>query len=131
MERDIYWEVSEFIRDNLVYTYHINHAKLISCTFPTELEHSHEHSFEEVLKIYLLEPEAIYLTDEDMKCYSGQELRILEKLQKSVKEIYKFYSDIKRLKDTDRRLEAILDKIEDIEENDRLRKEYEGDSYGQ
>lgn len=127
MKRDIYWEVSEFIRDNLVYTYHIQHDKLISATFPTELEHSHEHSFEEVLKIYLLESEAVYLTDEDMKCYSEQELRILEKLQKSVKEIYKFYSDIKRLKDADRRLEAIIDKMEDIEENRRLREEYERD----
>lgn len=125
MERDIYWEVSEFIRDNLVYTYHINHANLISCIFPTELEHSHEHNFEEVLKIYLLEPEAVYLTDEDMKCYSKQELRILNKLQVSLKEVYNFYKDIKRIKDTDRRLEAILDKMEDIEENSRLREEYE------
>lgn len=124
MDRDIYWEMSEFIRDNLFYTYHVYKDKLISDDLSDDTDYSHEHTFEAILIAYVLEPEAIYLTDEDKKWYSEQELRILDKLQKSLTEVYKKHSNLRKISDNTERINALLAIVEQIQEDVRLGEEY-------
>lgn len=65
------WRLSEMIRDNLIFTYHIK-SDLID-------DVGHFHSFEGVMQEFMNNPDSVYLDEEDMKLYSEQELRILDK----------------------------------------------------
>lgn len=69
--QETYWKISELIRDNLVFAYH---------TVGTLMDDiGHHHSFEGVLEEFINNPGIVYLSEEDRKMYSEQELRVLDK----------------------------------------------------
>lgn len=73
-------QMEENVRFNLCYPYHIKHDKLQQPE-PTSLPTArHTHSFEMLLKRAYREPFAFYLTEEDMKAYSAQELEFIARI---------------------------------------------------
>lgn len=76
-------QMSENVKYNLTYPYHITSDKLLGNYYhnPEYPNSYHTHSFPEVLNIVYLEPYAFYLTDEDKKFYSFQEIEFIEKVQ--------------------------------------------------
>lgn len=75
-------QMEENVRFNLCYPYHMKrdkmqHPETMHPSFPDAL---HTHSFETLLKRAYHEPFAFYLTDEDMKAYSSQELEFISKV---------------------------------------------------
>ncbi len=75
-------QMEENVRFNLCYPYHMNREKMqnpetVHHSFPDAL---HTHDFETVLKRAYREPFAFYLTEEDMKAYSSQELEFIAKV---------------------------------------------------
>lgn len=72
-------QMSENVQFNLCYPYHLSREKMknpavMPQAFPDAL---HTHSFEALLKHAYREPLAFYLTEEDMKAYSNQELELI------------------------------------------------------
>ena len=75
-------QMEENVRFNLCYPYHMNRDKMqnpetMHPAFPNAL---HTHSFELLLKRAYKEPFAFYLTEEDMKAYSAQELEFISRV---------------------------------------------------
>ena len=75
-------QMEENVRFNLCYPYHMNRDKMqkpetVHPAFPNAL---HTHSFELLLKRAYQEPFAFYLTEEDMKAYSAQELEFISRV---------------------------------------------------
>jgi hypothetical protein len=75
-------QMSENVQFNLCYPYHLNREKMknpavMPQAFPDAL---HTHSFEALLKHAYREPLAFYLTEEDMKAYSAQELEFISRV---------------------------------------------------
>lgn len=77
-------QMEENIKQNLIYPFHIKHHKLLGNDFYNKDFHNtyHTHSFEEVLNKAYREPKAFYLTDEDKKYYSPQEIRFIKEVIK-------------------------------------------------
>lgn len=69
-ENNLYNALSEVISYSLYFSFNIGK------------KHSHEHEFDDVIKNLYLYPESFNLNDEDKKCYSSEELKYLEHLQK-------------------------------------------------
>ena len=66
---------------NLVYPFHIKHDEVKgNCTFNKEMGVYHRHYFHETLKVAYLEPFAFFLTEDDMKFYSAQEIAFIDKV---------------------------------------------------
>lgn len=65
----LYCAFSDFINDNLYYSFNINGS------------HSHEHSFEDVIANLYNYPNTFNIDDSDLELYSKQELRYLDSLQ--------------------------------------------------
>lgn len=74
--------MEENVKFNLVFPYHINTDELVGNVYHDKnfLKSYHTHSFSEVLRIAYLESKAFYLTEEDKKCYSNQEIEFIEKV---------------------------------------------------
>lgn len=75
-------QMEENVRFNLCYPYHMNRDKMqkpetVHPAFPNAL---HTHSFELLLKRAYQEPFAFYLTEDDMKAYSAQELEFISRV---------------------------------------------------
>lgn len=75
-------QMEENVRFNLCYPYHINREKLLQpeIAHPLIPDARHTHSFEMLLKRAYREPFAFYLTEEDMKAYSNQELEFISRI---------------------------------------------------
>lgn len=75
-------QMEENVRFNLCYPYHMNREKMQNpgMVHPCLLNHLHTHSFEMLLKRAYQEPFAFYLTEEDMKAYSAQELEFIARV---------------------------------------------------
>jgi hypothetical protein len=75
-------QMEENVRFNLCYPYHMNREKMQNpeMVHPCLLNSLHTHSFEMLLKRAYQEPFAFYLTDEDMKAYSAQELEFVSRV---------------------------------------------------
>lgn len=75
-------QMEENVRFNLCYPYHMNREKMQhpETVHPSFLNSLHTHSFELLLKRAYQEPFAFYLTDEDMKSYSAQELEFISRV---------------------------------------------------
>lgn len=75
-------QVEENTKYNLTFPFHIKHDELIGNDYynPDFPETYHSHSFESVLEKAYREPKAFYLTEEDKKYYSEQEITLIEKL---------------------------------------------------
>lgn len=58
-----------------------HHEEKHDCTCCNHHESLHAHSFEEVVNLLYLYPESFYLTDDDLECYSKQELAFLKRCQ--------------------------------------------------
>ncbi|WGT40414.1 hypothetical protein QH639_06480 [Lysinibacillus sp. 1 U-2021] len=65
-------------RTGFLYPYHINHD-LRQSDYYTEF---HEHDFQSIVLRISEEPKAFYLTEDDKKYYSTQELEVVEKISK-------------------------------------------------
>lgn len=80
------YDNSEQIMDNHrtgVYPYHINHDLRQSDYFYNKnYTEFHEHDFQSILLRVSDEPKAFYLTEDDKKYYSTQELEVIEKISK-------------------------------------------------
>lgn len=75
-------QMEENVRFNLCYPYHMNrdkmlHPETVHPSFPDSL---HTHSFERILKRAYREPFAFYLTEEDAKAYSAQEIELIQRV---------------------------------------------------
>lgn len=77
-------QMEENIKQNLIYPFHIKHDKLLGNDFYNKdfPNTYHTHSFEEVLNKAYREPKAFYLTEEDKKYYSAQEIRFIKEVIK-------------------------------------------------
>ena len=75
-------QMEENVRFNLCYPYHMNRDKMQNpgVIHPCLLNSLHTHSFEMLLKRAYQEPFAFYLTDEDKKAYSAQELELIARV---------------------------------------------------
>lgn len=75
-------QMEENVCFNLRYPYHMNREKMQNpgMVHPCFLNNLHTHSFEMLLKRAYQEPFAFYLTDEDMKSYSAQELEFIARV---------------------------------------------------
>lgn len=108
---NLYWTVSELIQDNLVYVYSIKKEELCTEYFSqVKIEHEHCHSFEEVLEAVIKEPYAIWFSEEDKDCYSNQELRIIEELQKYMKLTFS-KQELKECKNIEKILEQRVEEL--------------------
>lgn len=76
-------QMEENVRYNLIYPYHINFEHYKGNSYHNEEceDTFHKHYFEEVLKVAYLEPHAFYLTEEDRKYYSEQEIEFINKVK--------------------------------------------------
>lgn len=76
-------QMCENVKYNLTYPYHINFDKYLGNEYHNKdyPNSFHKHNFEDVLKVAYMEPYALYLTDEDKKYYSEQELEFIKKVQ--------------------------------------------------
>lgn len=69
-------------RIGLIFPYHINHdLRQSECFYNENCTEFHEHNFHSIVLRVAEEPKAFYLTDEDKKNYSKQELEVIEKLK--------------------------------------------------
>lgn len=75
-------QVEENIMFNLTFPYHINHDKLLGNDYynPDYPDSYHCHNFESVVEKAYREPIAFYLTEEDKKQYSTQEITLINKV---------------------------------------------------
>ena len=75
-------QMEENTQLSLIYPFHIKHNKLLGNDFYNENYPNtyHSHSFEEVLQKAYREPKAFYLTKEDKKYYSLQEIDFINKV---------------------------------------------------
>ena len=75
-------QVEENTKFNLTFPFHIKHDELLGNDYynPDFPDTYHTHSFESLLEKAYREPKAFYLTDEDKKYYSEQEIILIEKL---------------------------------------------------
>lgn len=89
LERVIYmnkYDKAELIMDEfmvgLVFPFHINHSLRVSEYFyNADYAEFHEHDFQSIVLRVSEEPEAFYLTEEDRKYYSKQELDAIEQIK--------------------------------------------------
>lgn len=67
---------------SLLYPYHIKQEDLLGNHefSPNECGYYNEKSFEKLLNIVYLEPKAFYLTEDDKKFYSNQELEFINRV---------------------------------------------------
>ena len=77
-------QMEENIKQNLIYPFHIKHDKLLGNDYYNENypDTYHTHSFEEVLNKAYREPKAFYLSEEDKKYYSFQEIKFIKEVIK-------------------------------------------------
>ncbi len=77
-------QMEENTKLNLIYPFHIKHHKLLGNDFYNENYPNsyHTHSFEEVLNKAYREPKAFYLTEDDKKYYSAQEIKFIKEVIK-------------------------------------------------
>jgi hypothetical protein len=77
-------QMEENINQNLIYPFHIKHDKLLGNDYYNENYPNtyHTHSFEEVLNKAYREPKAFYLTEDDKKYYSAQEINFIKEVIK-------------------------------------------------
>lgn len=75
-------QMEENTKFSLLFPFHIHHERLIGNDFYNkEFPNTyHCHSFEEVLHKAYREPKAFYLTEEDKKYYSSQEITFIKKV---------------------------------------------------
>ena len=75
-------QMEENTNFNLVFPYHIHHDKLLGNEYynPEHPDSYHCHRFEDVLHAAYMEAKAFYLTDEDKKYYSEQEIEFINKV---------------------------------------------------
>lgn len=75
-------QVEENIMFNLTFPYHIKHENLLGNDYynPEYPDSYHCHCFESVVEKAYREPKAFYLTEEDKKYYSEQEITFLNKV---------------------------------------------------
>lgn len=75
-------QMEENTKFNLTFPYHIVHENLLgNLDFNIKYPDSyHCHSFEEVLRVAYMEPKAFYLTEEDQRHYSNQEILFINKV---------------------------------------------------
>ncbi|GEM_PF-4573374 len=70
-------------RTGFLYPYHINHNLRQSDYFYNKnYIEFHEHDFQSIVLRVSEEPKAFYLTEDDKKYYSTQELEVVEKISK-------------------------------------------------
>lgn len=75
-------EIMERYRIGLIFPYHINHElKQGNCFYSEDYTEFHEHDFHSIVLSVYEEPKAFYLTENDMKYYSEQELEVIEKIK--------------------------------------------------
>lgn len=76
-------QMEENVKYNLIYPYHIDFEKYLDNEYHNEKypDAYHKHSFEEILHVAYMEPYAFYLTEEDKKYYSEQEILFIEKVK--------------------------------------------------
>lgn len=75
-------QMEENVSFSLLYPYHIQFDKLLGnlCFNSRYPDSYHKHDFESVLHDAYMEPKAFYLTDEDKKYYSEQEIEFINKV---------------------------------------------------
>jgi len=75
-------QMEENVKFNLIFPYHIHHDKLLGNEYynPEHPDSYHCHKFEDVLHAAYMEAKAFYLTDEDKKYYSEQEIEFINKV---------------------------------------------------
>lgn len=75
-------QMEENTKFNLVYPYHLREDKVLgNISYNKDYADSlHCHYFDDVLHAAYLEPYAFYLTDEDKKYYSAQEIEFIDKV---------------------------------------------------
>lgn len=82
--KDFYFmdRMEENVNFNLTFPYHIYHDKLLEPNNynPEYPDSYHAHRFEDVLLAAYKEPKAFYLTCEDKKYYSEQEIEFINKV---------------------------------------------------
>lgn len=87
-------QMEENTKFNLIFPYHINHDKLLGNEYynPEHPDSYHCHNFGDLLHAAYMEAKAFYLTDEDKKYYSEQEIelinRVVENESKKIDEGY-------------------------------------------
>jgi translation elongation factor EF-G len=82
---------------SLVFPYHINYDLIISDLYhnPKYPDDYHTHTFEALLEIVYKEPKAFYLTEEDKKYYSEQEMLFIQKvIDAEVEKLNKGYEKV-------------------------------------
>lgn len=73
--------MDEFM-EGLIFPFHIEHSLRVSNYFYNkDYAEFHEHDFQSIILRVAEEPEAFYLTDEDKKYYSTQEIEVIEKIK--------------------------------------------------
>ena len=84
MEFSFMEQMEENTGFSLIYPYHVDFDKLIGNDFYNKdyPDAFHCHSFEEVLQKAYREPRAFYLTGEDVRYYSTQEIEFIQKVIK-------------------------------------------------
>ena len=82
MEFSFMEQMEENTGFSLIYPYHVDFDKLIGNDFYNKdyPDAFHCHSFEEVLQKAYREPRAFYLTGEDVRYYSTQEIEFIQKV---------------------------------------------------
>lgn len=75
-------QMEENVRFNLCFPYHMQREKMLNPNIiqPALPESLHTHSFERLLNKAYREPFAFYLTEEDKKAYSAQELELISRV---------------------------------------------------
>ena len=75
-------QMEENVRFNLCFPYHMHREKMLDPNIiqPALPESLHTHSFERLLNKAYREPFAFYLTEEDKKAYSAQELELISRV---------------------------------------------------
>lgn len=75
-------QMEENVRFNLCFPYHMHRKKMLNpnTVHPAFPDALHTHSFERLLNKAYREPFAFYLTDEDKKAYSAQELELISRV---------------------------------------------------
>lgn len=83
-ELSFYDMIEEDVGFNLTFPYHIHFEKLNDLRrYNTQYPDSyHCHNFDDVLYKAYLEPKAFYLTEEDKKYYSSQEIELINRVLK-------------------------------------------------
>lgn len=75
-------QMEENVKSGLVYPYHVHQDKLLGNIThnPDTPDGYHTHDYPGVVRIAYMEPKAFYLSDEDKKYYSQQEIDFIMKV---------------------------------------------------